>query len=62
MRLHTDAGVGRDHDAEGKPIDGAKIQKVINLIDRGLAWQHGMTRTTAFHSTVDEVRAEFDRL
>ncbi len=54
--------MGRDRDAAGKIIPGAKIQTSYNLIERGLAWRDGITSTPEFLATLGEVRARFPSL
>jgi polar amino acid transport system ATP-binding protein/sulfate transport system ATP-binding protein len=54
--------LGRDHDQEGKIIPGARIQQSYNLIDRGLAWRHGVAATPEFALTMREIRARFPTL
>ncbi len=54
--------LGRDHDSEGNPIPGSRIQKSIDLIQRGLAWRKNIERTAEYHATVDEVHDLFAQL
>ncbi|HEX3128692.1 MAG TPA: ATP-binding cassette domain-containing protein [Thermoanaerobaculia bacterium] len=54
--------MGRDRDAEGKIIPGARIQESYNLIDRGLAWRHGIATSNEFLETLREIRARFPSL
>ncbi len=54
--------LGRDRDAAGEPIPGARIQHVYNLIDRELAWQKGVTSSSAFMALLAEIREAFPRL
>jgi polar amino acid transport system ATP-binding protein/sulfate transport system ATP-binding protein len=54
--------MGRDRDAEGKIIPGARIQESYNLIDRGLAWRDGIATTNEFLETLREIRARFPSL
>ncbi len=54
--------MGRDRDAEGKIIPGARIQESYNLIDRGLAWRNGIATTNEFLETLREIRARFPTL
>ncbi len=54
--------LGRDHDAEGKIIPGAKLQATYNLIDRGLAWRKGITSQPEFLDLLREVRERFQDL
>jgi ABC-type nitrate/sulfonate/bicarbonate transport system ATPase subunit len=53
---------GRDRDAAGKPIQGAYIKATYNLIERGLAWQPGITTTREFSDFVAEVKEQFKTL
>ncbi len=54
--------MGRDRDAEGKIIPGAKIRESYNLIERGLAWRDGITTTNEFLETLREIRMKFPTL
>ncbi len=54
--------LGRDRDAEGKAIPGARIQQEHNLIERGLAWQKGITSSREFMALLAEIREAFPRL
>lgn len=54
--------MGRDRDAEGKAIPGARIQESYNLIERGLAWRDGVTTTPEFMLMMREIRARFPSL
>jgi NitT/TauT family transport system ATP-binding protein len=54
--------LGRDRDAAGNAIPGAKVQKSYNLIDMGLAWRHGITEDPAFIELMKEIRAIYPRL
>lgn len=54
--------LGRDRDAAGNPIPGAKIQHEYNLIERELAWQKGITSTKQFMALLAEIREAFPRL
>jgi NitT/TauT family transport system ATP-binding protein len=54
--------MGRDRDPQGKIIPGARIQESYNLIERGLAWRHGIATTTEFLETLREIRARFPTL
>jgi NitT/TauT family transport system ATP-binding protein len=54
--------MGRDRDAEGKIIPGAKIKESYNLIERGLAWRDGIATEPAFLETLREIRARFPTL
>jgi polar amino acid transport system ATP-binding protein/sulfate transport system ATP-binding protein len=54
--------LGRDRDADGRPIPGARIVKTYNLMDLGLAWQKGITGTPEFVGLIQEIRALFPSL
>lgn len=54
--------LGRDRDEKGEPIPGARVQHEYNLVDRGLAWQKGITSTPAFMALLAEIREAFPRL
>ena len=54
--------LGRDRDASGNFVPGARIQKSIDLVARGLAWQKDISRTPEFHATVNEVKDLFEHL
>ena len=54
--------MGRDRDAEGKIVPGAKIKESYNLIERGLAWRDGIATEPAFLETLREIRARFPSL
>ncbi|MDO8599753.1 MAG: ATP-binding cassette domain-containing protein [bacterium] len=55
--------LGYDRDAEGNPIPGARIQEVIDLEPRGLAWwQHPTYESPNLAETVRELRVKFKTL
>ena len=54
--------LGRDRDAHGAPIPGAKIQHTIDLAARGLAWRENIREIPGFQATVNEVRQLFKTL
>ena len=54
--------LGRDRDAEGKVIPGARIQASYNLIDRGLAYNQNITTMPAYLELRREIRDIFPRL
>lgn len=54
--------LGRDRDARGEVIPGARIQKSYNLIERGIAWQPNATDLPAFAALLREIRDLFPRL
>jgi polar amino acid transport system ATP-binding protein/sulfate transport system ATP-binding protein len=54
--------LGRDRDPEGNPIPGARVQTSYNLVERGLAWQQGISSTPPFLQILGEIRSDFRRL
>jgi polar amino acid transport system ATP-binding protein/sulfate transport system ATP-binding protein len=54
--------LGRDRDAQGNPIPGARIQKTFDLCERGLAWQDGISNTKEYMDLLREIREAFPRL
>lgn len=54
--------LGRDRDASGLPIPGARIQHTIDLAARGLAWRKDLREMPSFAATVNEVRQLFRTL
>ncbi len=54
--------LGRDRDAQGNIIPGARIQATYNLIERGLAWHTGVTMMPEFIALMQEIRAIFPGL
>lgn len=54
--------LGRDRDAEGNAVAGARIQASYNLVERGLAWRKGITTTPEFLVLLQEIREKFPRL
>ena len=54
--------MGRDRDAQGNIIPGAKIKESYNLIERGLAWRDGIATEPAFLETLREIRTRFPSL
>lgn len=54
--------LGRDRDAQGNFLPGARIQTTYDLIERGLAWSQGIADTPAFVETRREIRARFPLL
>ena len=51
--------LGRDRDAKGEPLPGARIQENYNLLKRGLAWRKGIQFTPEFQATAAEIRQRF---
>ncbi|MBC8065445.1 MAG: ABC transporter ATP-binding protein, partial [Chlorobia bacterium] len=47
---------------DGNAIPGARVQKVYNLIDMGLAWRHGVTEEPEFVALMKEIRAIYPTL
>ena len=54
--------LGRDRDANGEAIPGAKIQATYNLIDRGLAYHKDITTMPEYLQLRSEIREIFPRL
>jgi polar amino acid transport system ATP-binding protein/sulfate transport system ATP-binding protein len=54
--------IGRDRDAQGNPIPGARIQDTYNLVERGLAWQEEISSTPEFLAVRQEIRQAFHQL
>lgn len=54
--------LGRDRDKSGNPIPGARIQASFNLIERGLAWRHGVSTMPEYLQLRSEVRELFPKL
>ena len=54
--------LGRERDAAGNVIPGAQIRKSYSLVERGLAWQTGITATKEFLALREEIRQEFRTL
>lgn len=51
--------LGRDRDAQGQVIPGARIQNEFDLIERGLAWRDGISGEPAFQELLQEIRLRF---
>ena len=51
--------LGRDRDAQGKPIPGARVQASYNLVERGLAWRGDLSATPEFLQLRQEIRERF---
>lgn len=51
--------LGRDFDAQGQPLPGARIQSTIDLISRGLAWHPGIESTPEFFELSKELKRQF---
>lgn len=54
--------MGRDRDAAGRIVPGARIQASYNLIERGLAFQKGITTKPEFLELLGEILAKFPSL
>jgi len=54
--------MGRDRDASGNVIPGARIQETYDLIERDLCWHPGITNSAAFLEFVREVKERFQTL
>ena len=54
--------LGRDRDEQGNILPGARIKASYNLIERGLAWRHGITTTPQFVALNREIRDIFPKL
>ena len=54
--------MGRDRDAVGNIIPGARIQETYDLIERDLCWQPGITNSSKFLEFVREVKQRFQTL
>lgn len=54
--------LGRDRDDRGNAIPGARIQKIYNLIERGLAWREKVSTTPEFFDVMAEIRQAFPLL
>ena len=54
--------LGRDREANGTPIPGARIQASYNLIEMGLTWRKGVDSTPEFMGAVREIRGRFREL
>jgi polar amino acid transport system ATP-binding protein/sulfate transport system ATP-binding protein len=54
--------MGRDRDASGNIIPGARIQETFDLVERDLCWQPGITSSTVFLNFVKEVKERFQTL
>jgi polar amino acid transport system ATP-binding protein/sulfate transport system ATP-binding protein len=54
--------LGRDRDAAGNVIPGARIKASYNLIERGLAWRKGVSTTPEYLELRREIRELFPTL
>ncbi len=54
--------MGRDRDARGNIVPGARIQETYDLIERDLCWHPGITNSSKFLEFVREVKERFQTL
>jgi NitT/TauT family transport system ATP-binding protein len=54
--------MGRDRDAAGNIIPGARIQAVYDLMGCDLAWHHGISATSRFLEMLGEIRGRYASL
>jgi polar amino acid transport system ATP-binding protein/sulfate transport system ATP-binding protein len=54
--------MGRDRDAAGNVIPGARIVETIDLIERDLAWQPDIRSRPGYIELVNEIKARFHTL
>jgi polar amino acid transport system ATP-binding protein/sulfate transport system ATP-binding protein len=54
--------LGRDHDAQGNILPGARIQASYDLVARGLAWRDDISHTQEFLDLRREIRDRFASL
>ena len=54
--------LGRDFDANGRPIDGARIKFTYDLIERGFAWHDDIDKTPEFFELSKELKQRFSDL
>jgi ABC-type nitrate/sulfonate/bicarbonate transport system ATPase subunit len=54
--------MGRDRDAAGNILPGARIQETYDLIERDLCWHPSITNSPAFLEFVREVKERFQTL
>jgi NitT/TauT family transport system ATP-binding protein len=54
--------LGRDRDATGAPIPGARIQGTYDLMTCGLAWHKGIGSSPQLLAMAAEIRSRFGRL
>jgi len=54
--------LGRDRDANGQPVPGARIQATYNLLDLGLAWRRNITTTPEFVALQQQIIDRFATL
>jgi sn-glycerol 3-phosphate transport system ATP-binding protein/multiple sugar transport system ATP-binding protein len=54
--------LGRDHDAKGQIVSGAKVQKTYDLVEMGMAWQEQIEQHPEFPRCEREIKARFTGL
>jgi NitT/TauT family transport system ATP-binding protein len=54
--------LGRDRDAAGNVVPGARLQATYDLVERRVAYQPDVTSTPQYRQLVSEVRAHFRHL
>jgi polar amino acid transport system ATP-binding protein/sulfate transport system ATP-binding protein len=54
--------LGRDRNADGTPIPGARVQASYDLIEMGLTWHPNVDQVPEFLQLAREVRAKFKEL
>lgn len=54
--------LGRDADATGRIVPGARVMASYDLAERGLAWRKGITTEPEFLRVVEEIRNRFPLL
>ena len=54
--------MGRDFDSNGKPLEGARIKYIYDLMARGLAWHDDIETMPEFHALMNEIRTIFKTL
>lgn len=54
--------LGRDRDAQGNVLPGARVKAEYNLAERGLAWQQNITTMPEYLQLRQEIREIFPRL
>ncbi len=51
--------LGRDQDAQGAVVPGARIQATYDLVERGIAWRAGASALPEFLQLLGEIRTAF---
>jgi NitT/TauT family transport system ATP-binding protein len=54
--------MGRDRDAQGNIIPGARIVEEIDLIEKDLAWHPDIRTRPGYHQLVDQIKERFHTL